>query len=250
METRQTKQKSAGRRAALVLAALLLLALLLCALTMTRVYPAMPEALQVLERPADGVTVRRSAERIDFIPAHPQAGLVFYPGAMVQFEAYAPLMERLAGRGVLCVLLRMPGNLAVLNPDAADGVQADYPEITRWFLGGHSLGGAVAANYASDHGEKLRGLVLLASYATHPLDPGLQVLLVVGSEDGVVNRAKLEAGMQYLPADAVFYTIPGGNHAQFGSYGPQRGDGEARIAPEEQWAETAAVLARLPDRAA
>jgi hypothetical protein len=92
--------------------------------------------------------------------------------------------------------------------------------------------------------------VLLAAYATRPLDPGLQVLVVVGSEDGVVNRAKLEAGLRYLPADARVVTIPGANHAQFGSYGPQRGDGEALISPEKQWAETAALLRELPAKAA
>ena len=244
METRQTKQKSAGRRTALVLAALLLLALLLCALTMTRVYPAMPEALQVLERPADGVTVRRGAERIDFIPAHPQAGLVFYPGAMVQFEAYAPLMERLAGRGVLCVLLRMPGNLAVLNPDAADGVQADYPEITRWFLGGHSLGGAVAANYLEKHGGEYDGLLLLAAYSVADLSgEQLRVLTVYGSEDGLLERNRLESGRALLPADAEEVVLPGGCHAYFGSYGAQPGDGVPTLMREQQLEQTAELAA-------
>ena len=197
----------------------------------------------------DGVTVSQAALGYLFDGPGTEDLLIFYPGAKVEEIAYAPLLHRIAAEGMDVCLVEMPFRLAVLAPNRADRVM-ETEEYANWYIGGHSLGGAVAANYASDHGEKLRGLVLLASYATHPLDPGLQVLLVEGSEDGVVNRAKLEAGMQYLPADAVFYTIPGGNHAQFGSYGPQRGDGEARIAPEEQWAETAAVLARLPDRAA
>ena len=199
---------------------------------------------------SDGaVTVSRTDYGWRFDGPAEEDALIFYPGAKVEEIAYAPLLHRIAAEGMDVCLVEMPFRLAVLAPNRADRVM-ETEGYANWYIGGHSLGGAVAANYASDHGEKLRGLVLLASYATHPLDPGLQVLLVEGSEDGVVNRAKLEAGMQYLPADAVFYTIPGGNHAQFGSYGPQRGDGEARISPEEQWAETAAVLARLPDRAA
>ena len=138
---------------------------------------------------------------------------------MVQFEAYAPLMERLAGRGVLCVLLRMPGNLAVLNPDAADGVQADYPEITRWFLGGHSLGGAVAANYLEKHGGEYDGLLLLAAYSVADLSgEQLRVLTVYGSEDGLLERDRLESGRALLPADAEEVVLPGGCHACFGSY--------------------------------
>lgn len=199
---------------------------------------------------SDGaVTVSRTDYGWLFDGPSGERALIFYPGAKVEEIAYAPLLHRIAAEGIDVCLVEMPFRLAVLAPNRADRVM-ETEEYANWYIGGHSLGGAVAANYASDHGEKLRGLVLLASYATHPLDPELQVLLVVGSEDGVVNRAKLEAGMQYLPADAVFYTIPGGNHAQFGSYGPQRGDGEAWISPEEQWAETAAVLARLTDRAA
>ena len=210
-------------------------------------YRADAAALQAME--SNDIRITRTSYGWYFDGPSETDALVFYPGGKVEETAYAPLLSLLAEKGIDVCLVKMPFRLAVLALNRADRVM-ETEEYANWYIGGHSLGGAVAANYASDHGEKLRGLVLLASYATHPLDPGLQVLLVVGSEDGVVNRAKLEAGMQYLPADAVFYTIPGGNHAQFGSYGPQRGDGEARISPEEQWAETAAVLAGLPDRAA
>ena len=175
--------------------------------------------------------------------------LIFYPGGKVEETAYARFLHRLASEGVDVFLLRAPFRLAFFVQNEAGELMSRYG-YERWYLGGHSLGGAVAALYASGHGEGLDGLILCAAYPTRPLDAHLTEILLLGSEDGVVNRAKLEAGMQYLPADAVFCTIPGGNHAQFGSYGTQRGDGEARIAPEEQWAETAAVLAGLPDRAA
>jgi pimeloyl-ACP methyl ester carboxylesterase len=111
-----------------------------------------------------------------------------------------------------------------------------------WYVGGHSLGGVMAADFAAKQAAELRGLVLLASYPTGDLAPSLRVLSISGSEDGVLNREKLEAGTRYLPEDAVLQVSPGGNHAQFGSYGPQKGDGEPRISPAEQWAETAAII--------
>lgn len=167
--------------------------------------------------------------------------LIFYPGGKVEETAYAPLLRLVAEQGMDVCLVKMPLHLAVLAPNRADRVMAEY-DYENWYLGGHSLGGAVAANYAADHGEGLRGLVLLAAYPTHALPASLRVLTIVGSEDRIVNRDKLEAGAQYLPEGAVFFEIPGGNHARFGSYGPQRGDGEALLPPEEQWAETAAII--------
>lgn len=167
--------------------------------------------------------------------------LIFYPGGKVEETAYAPLLRLIAEQGTDVCLVKMPFRLAVLAPDRADEVLAAH-DYENWSIGGHSLGGAMAANYAAGHPEKLRGLVLLAAYPTKPLDASLRVVSVYGSEDGVLNRGKMEAGEQYFPENVQICVIPGGNHAQFGSYGPQKGDGAALISPEEQWAETAAVL--------
>ncbi len=174
--------------------------------------------------------------------------LIFYPGGKVEETAYAPLLRLIAEQGTDVCLVKMPLRLAVLAPDRADMVLAEH-DYESWFIGGHSLGGAMAANYAAGHPEKLRGLVLLAAYPTKALDPDLQVLSLYGTEDGVLNRKKLAAGEQYFPESVQICEIPGGNHAQFGSYGPQRGDGAALISPQEQWAETAALLRELPDPA-
>lgn len=167
--------------------------------------------------------------------------LIFYPGGKVEETAYAPLLRMLAEQGTDVCLVKMPLRLAVLAPDRAQLALAEH-DYESWYIGGHSLGGAMAAYYAAKHPDGLRGLVLLAAYPTRTLDPTLQVLSIFGAEDGVLNRRKLAAGEQYLPQDVQICEIPGGNHAQFGSYGPQRGDGLALISPEEQWAETAALL--------
>jgi len=167
--------------------------------------------------------------------------LIFYPGAKVETTAYVPLMQKLAAAGLDTCLVNMPLRLAILDIGAADRVMAahDYPH---WFIGGHSLGGAMAAEYAAKCPDKLDGLVLLAAYPTKPLPDRLKVVTIYGSEDGVLNRDKLEKNRQYLPANAVEHVIQGGNHAGFGNYGPQSGDGVASISAEQQQEETVRVI--------
>lgn len=169
------------------------------------------------------------------------AALIFYPGAKVAAEAYVPLMQKLAAAGLDACLVKMPLHLAILDIGAADRVMAahDYPH---WYIGGHSLGGAMAAQYAAKHPDRLDGLVLLAAYPTRLLDDRLKVVTIYGSEDDVLNRKSLEKGRQYLPADAVEHVIQGGNHAGFGNYGPQKGDGEAAIPAEQQQDETVRII--------
>lgn len=192
------------------------------------------EALNATEN----VTVAQTGDSIAFIPDEPAAGFIFYPGGLVPAEAYAPLMQALAEEGVLCVVPKMPLRLAVLDMNAADGVVEQYPEITRWAIGGHSLGGAMAASYAAAHAEAYDALVLLAAYSTAELPESLSVVSAYGDADGVLNREKYVQYRAKLPESAVEVIIPGGNHAQFGDYGVQKGDGAAAISPEEQLAQT------------
>jgi hypothetical protein len=173
------------------------------------------------------------------------AALIFYPGAKVEAEAYAPLMRKLAAGGLDCFLIYMPLRMAVLDMDAA-GLIRDANDYDVWLLAGHSLGGAVAANYVSARPDDFDALVLLAAYPSGPLPESLRLLSVYGSEDGCLNREQYEAGRAFWPADARELIVEGGNHAQFGAYGPQRGDGAACISAEEQQAQTAeAILALL-----
>lgn len=192
------------------------------------------------------VSVEKTETIAVFTPENPTAGFLFYPGGKVEAAAYAPLMLALAQRDVLCVLISMPCNLAVLNPNAAEGIAQRFPEIERWYIGGHSLGGSMAASYAARHREELWGLVLLASYAATDLSAsGLEVLSVYGSEDGVLNMEKYESNRVNLPEAALEIIIPGGNHAGFGSYGPQTGDGAANISSDEQIRFTAEKIAEF-----
>lgn len=163
-------------------------------------------------------------------------GFLFYPGAKVEEQAYAPMMEELAKSGICCVVVKMPYHLAVLDSDAAAQVMEELPAVQHWYLGGHSLGGAMAAGYAAKHEEEFEGLILLAAYPTKELKE-LPVLSVYGSEDGVLNREKYQDSIG-LAAQLTERIIEGGNHAGFGCYGVQKGDGEAEITDEEQWQET------------
>lgn len=170
--------------------------------------------------------------------------LIFYPGAKVEAEAYAPLCRALARDGVDVCLVRMPLRLAFLGQNKADSIIADM-DYERWLIGGHSLGGACAALYAARHPETLDGVVLLAAFATRPLDDGLSVLSVYGTEDGVLHMDRYQKCLDNLPAQTTELVIEGGNHAQFGSYGSQKGDGAARITREDQIEETAAAIAAM-----
>lgn len=209
-------------------------------------YEAAPEAQALLESGAGSGTeiLQGDGNRIVVKPEQPEAGLIFYPGGKVEPEAYVPLMDALAQRGILCVLVKMPFNLAVFDMDAADGIAEQFPEIGHWYIGGHSLGGAMAAAYAAEHAEELEGLLLLAAYSTADLGSReLRALSLYGSEDGVLNREKYGECRENLPPDTEEVVIKGGCHAYFGMYGEQEGDREALISPEEQIEETARLTA-------
>ena len=230
----------------IAVAAVLLCAALVILIYVSDSYHASDAALETLRQPNDGITITESKGRIIFAPEHPETGLIFYPGGKVQYESYAPLMERCAEQGLLCVLLHMPGNLAVLDMNAAEGIPEEFPEITQWYIGGHSLGGAMAASYVKDHADAYRGLVLLAAYATDDLTGSdLEVLSLYGTQDGVLNFKKYAEGKARLPEGFQEIPIEGGCHAFFGSYGIQQGDGVPAISNEEQIEKTAQAIAAM-----
>ena len=171
--------------------------------------------------------------------------LIFYPGAKVEYTSYLPLLSDLAERGIDCFLIKMPCNLAFFGQNKAEKIMDSY-EYDHWYLSGHSLGGAMAASYASGHLESLNGLVLLAAYPTKSLkSDSFSVLSLYGSEDGVLDMEKVEEGNSFMPADYVEICIEGGNHAQFGNYGEQKGDHAADISREEQQAQTVEAILNM-----
>lgn len=167
--------------------------------------------------------------------------LIFYPGAKVEAEAYAPMLRLLASGGMEVCLVKMPFRLAFFGMNKAESVMREH-SYSRWFIGGHSLGGAMAASCAADHAEELTGVILFAAYPTKTLDERLVEISLYGSEDGVLNMERMAAGRAYAPEEFYEYVIEGGNHAQFGNYGEQKGDRAARITRQEQQRQAAEYI--------
>ena len=250
---REKKSKPGIRRICLPVLLLVVLAIGIgTGLYLSDYYHADASATAVIEAATteastqNAVTIRQADDCLYFEPAAPIAGLVFYPGGKVAYESYAPLMEQLAEQGILCILPHLTGNIAFLEMNAADGLAEQYPEITDWYLGGHSLGGVVASSYAGKHAANWKGLILLAAYSTTDLTgSGLQVLSIYGSCDGVLSMEAYEKNKTNLPAGYQEQVIEGGCHAWYGNYGAQNGDGTPTITREEQQAQTVEAICSL-----
>ncbi len=190
------------------------------------------------------ITVTTADNKIIFAPQESDSLLIFYPGGKVDHTAYEPLMEACASKGITCVLLDMPFNLAVFDINAADSVKEMFPDIEKCYIGGHSLGGSMAASYLADNTADFDGLILLGSYSTEDFgDSGIEVLSVYGSEDRVLNKEKYEENKSNLPKGFEEKVIEGGCHAYFGMYGIQDGDGTPSISNKEQIMITADAIA-------
>lgn len=208
----------------------------------------MPEALAAMQ--SDGQVKVTTDKWLVFTPVGKEAdtALIFYPGAKVDARAYAPAAHRLAADGYMVVITPMFLNLAIFGADQANDVIAAYPNISKWAISGHSLGGAFAAHYAHDHTAKVKGLVLLAAYPPDSDDMSQQdidVTSISGTLDGLATPDKIEASKKLLPADTKYVPIEGGNHAQFGWYGAQDGDNAATISREAQQDEVVKATAEL-----
>ena len=170
-------------------------------------------------------------------------GFVFYPGGKVEHTAYIPLLATLAEQGYVCFLAKMPFHLAVFNMNAANDIIRNNHQITEWYIGGHSLGGAMASVYASKNSDQLRGIIFLGAYPSSDLsDTGLKMISIYGENDLIINRDKLEETRVNAPSGSFYYEMEGANHGGFGDYGPQKGDGEAEISGIEQRKETVRII--------
>ena len=193
-------------------------------------YPAFPEAAALAQ------TAQTPQGWYVFKPEQPaDTALVFYPGGLVDPAAYAPLMKQLSDQGIMTVITPMPLDLAVFGINKANDVIAAYPEIKHWIIGGHSLGGSMAAQYAKDNAGKLAGLAFMASYPAGDMSQSpLKMVTIHGSQDGLATPAKIADSLKLLPSGTTDVLLDGGNHAQYGNYGPQAGDGVATMSREEQ----------------
>ncbi len=206
----------------------------------SRPFSAQEPALAAMQ-PDDAVTVTESAARIVLEPTGQRSStsVFFQPGAKVEARAYAAVLRPLAETGHRVVIVKQPMGIAFLSLSAFDSVRSDFPAAESWVLGGHSLGGTVAAMQAeaadSDVQGPARGLLLYASYPGGDMSDSLSaaVLSISGTHDGLATPADIEASKLNLPENAQFSPIEGAVHAFFGDYGPQPGDGEPTISHDE-----------------
>jgi len=217
-----------------------------CAIYLSDYYRADVNAIEAFSLNDGVIKTEISDKMIAFGNQSSKVGFIFYPGGKVEFTSYEPLMRELASRGVFCILLKMPFNLAVLDVNAADGVCELFPKVERWYIGGHSLGGSMAATHLANNVQKYDGLVLLGAYSTSDLTKSsIDVLSIYGSNDKVMNAEKYLEYKTNLPSDFTEIIIDGGCHAYFGMYGKQEGDGNPTITQKEQITITANYVVDL-----
>lgn len=224
-----------GRRLKIAAAAILILMSLLFTvfyIYTADYYRALPEVGKLMQQDA-GILREDSFVLLPSLSSS-DIGLVFYPGGKVEHTAYIPLLQKLSKKGVNCILVKMPYNLAVFNPNAFEKAVGLMPEVKNWYIGGHSLGGAMASSFAAGHPRDVKGLVLLGAYIYGNV-PEEKAVTIYGSEDKVLDRAKINYSKN-------IHIIEGGNHASFGAYGEQAGDGKAAITPDQQQEKTAYII--------
>jgi hypothetical protein len=242
------------RRSKVILGILLAVLLVLVGFVVWAETPPAPmhEAFDALK--SDALVDVSTGAWLAFAPvsANATTGFIIYPGGRVDFRSYAPLAHAIAAQGYFVVIPRMPLNLAVFGVNAANYVIGSYPQISSWAVGGHSLGGTMAAQYAYDNPSKVKGLILWAAYPPSGVNlsiSNLYVATIHGTNDGLVSNAQIDNSLSLLPASTVRVDIVGGNHAYFGWYGNQAGDNPAAISREIQQAEivnaTVQVLQKL-----
>lgn len=235
--TERSRWRRPGRIVAFVAVAVVVLAAVALLVVNAIAADPGPTAVAAMESDESTTVIRESGAYLLLPAAAPPScvGLVFYPGGLVEGEAYAAHLRPLAEAGHPVSVIDPPLNLAVLDADGATDAIARLPEVDHWVVGGHSLGGAMAGRFAA--GSQVAGLLMWAAFPPGDddlSDKDLAVTSIYGTEDGLASADEVTGAADRLPPDAEFVAVDGGNHAQFGDYGTQRGDRPAGISAEEQ----------------
>ncbi len=238
----EKKTRSKGKVCIIVFIALAitLIITLIATYLCTGNMPVEQSALKYLDSTAE-VNVSKIDEGYLFDGLGDSIAIIFYPGAKVEYTAYAELMYKIAQSGIDCFLVKMPFNLAMFGYNKADSIMNKYL-YDNWYMSGHSLGGVVCASYAANHTNSIDGIVMLASYSSKKIPDDLCYISIYGSEDNVLNADAYNKAKKNLPENAKEYVIEGGNHSGFGKYGLQKGDGDFKISADEQIEKVVEIL--------
>ncbi|WP_413381171.1 alpha/beta hydrolase [Alkalihalobacillus sp. 1P02AB] len=235
-----------NKKISLIAVTLLLLTIIIGAIIYLRPYPATQEALMVFQQKSDDYRIEQKNDWYKFEPTSDeiQSTIILYPGGLVKPESYSLLAEELALNQHRVFIIKMPLNLAFLGQDKANPIVDKYQDEPI-FIGGHSLGAVFASRFALEFEEKLDGVFFLASYPDKKgslRSTSLPSILLTASEDKVINKKNLEQASDFFSKEHHHFIIEGGNHAYFGSYGQQSGDGESLISTEVQRRHTVMLL--------
>ena len=194
-------------------------------------FEATNRALDAMESD-DLVVVASSSSQITMTPTSLPAntGVIFQPGARVDARAYANILRPIAEAGHQVVIVKQPLGVGFLASGFAASWAEEHPEIGRWVVAGHSLGGVVAAQNAAEP-NATNDLVLWASYPSSDIsNEAFAAVSVFGTNDGLTTIAQIEESVDDLPPGTGFVEVEGAIHSYFGDYGAQPGDGEPGVA--------------------
>ncbi len=188
---------------------------------------AMEEQINTLD--TQELTYIENRKVIQYTVTNPIKNIIIIPGGLVEPESYKYLAISLAKENYNITIVKPLFNLAILNANQAEEyLDSSLDNI----LIGHSLGGTVASIVASNNPE-VNAVVLLGSYPLRDIS-NIDSLVITGENDEVLDQEAFTDSLELLSTNSIFYEISGGNHAQFGWYGPQKGDGQASITTLEQ----------------
>ena len=235
-EVKKTKKKLSWWKKTLIVIAILILLLVIFTISyINDYYKADIDAINAFSTTTDVEVTQLSEDITIYGSKENEIGIIFYPGAKIEYNAYEPLLKNIASYGITTVNVKMPGNLAFFDPNAATTVRNKLPEIKNWYIAGHSLGGSIAAVHIENNKDIYKGMILLGSYTTSDLtNENIDVLSLIGTEDKITSIETYNKFNKNLPSSAKKILIEGGNHAYYGMYGEQEGDGIAKISVLEQ----------------
>ena len=210
--------------------------------------PPLAQAIEALR--SDDLVAVTETPWLTFTPQQDfeETGFIFYPGGRVDPRGYSDLMRAISEQGYLVVVPTMPINMAILDSNIADEIIAAHPEITRWVIGGHSVGGTAAAQYTSSHPDQIAGLAIWSSYPADGSDMSnldIPVTLMYGGNETRVTDESVGARKHLLPSDTRYIKIEGGDHHQFGSYRLTTEENLATVNRDEQHAQILSAMLEL-----
>ena len=136
---KRIRKKKIWMIAAIVIAVMLLVAAFFYT-------PALPEAAEIAKQMKD-------VDGDLYFYGDSGVGFIIYPGAKADERSYAYIAQQLNAEGHTAVIPNIPLHMSVWGPEQGLEIIEDNPEVEKWFLIGHSLGGLPISQIAAKQPE-------------------------------------------------------------------------------------------------